>query len=140
MILGIGTDLISVERIAAALGRHGTRLAQRLLAEGELSHFRGLRQPAPFLAKRFAVKEAAAKALRSGIGGGLRWCEFELLHDDRGAPLLRLHGMAAERARALGVRSCHVSLADERGRALAFVIFCNDDPQHPFIRDPFAGG
>lgn len=75
-----------------------------------------------FLAKRFAVKEAAAKAFGTGIRNGLAFNQFEVVNDVLGKPTLRLHQRAAELAAELGVKSLHVTLADERRYACATVI------------------
>ncbi len=76
----------------------------------------------PLLAKRFAVKEAAAKAFGTGIRNGLAFNQFEVVNDALGKPTLRLHSRAAELAVELGVKSLHVTLADERRYACATVI------------------
>jgi holo-[acyl-carrier protein] synthase len=74
------------------------------------------------LAKRFATKEALAKAIGTGIGKEVRLQEIETTHDPRGKPLLQLHGVTLATATALGVTACQLSVADERTHALAFVI------------------
>jgi holo-[acyl-carrier protein] synthase len=79
-------------------------------------------QPVRFLAKRFAVKEAAAKAFGTGIRNGLAFNQFEVFNDGLGKPNIRLHARAAELAQQMGVTSIHVSLADERRYACATVI------------------
>lgn len=122
MIAGIGTDIVAVERIAGALRRHGERLAQRVLTAGELADYRDSGSPAALLARRFAAKEAAAKALGTGIGADVGLHDLEVEHDDRGRPLLRLHGGAARRAGQLGVVDAQLSLSDERDYAVAFVV------------------
>jgi len=121
-VLGIGTDLVAVPRMVALHTRHGERLAARLLAPAEHAAYRAAAEPAALLARRFAVKEAAAKALGTGIGAHAAFSDIELAHDPTGAPQLRLHGAAARRAEALGVRHTHISLSDEHDYALAFVI------------------
>jgi holo-[acyl-carrier protein] synthase len=122
MIIGIGTDIVLVERIAASLQRGGDRFARRILTETEFADFSARQQPAAFLAKRFAVKEAAAKALGTGIGRGISFQDFEVSHDAMGRPLLHLSGGAAARLQLLGGNSAHLSLADEKDCALAFVV------------------
>ena len=122
MIVGIGTDLVEIARIAASLDKLGLRFARRILAEAELQAFEESQQQAAFLAKRFAVKEATGKALGSGIGEGVNWAHIEVLHNELGAPQLALHAKALERAQALGARRWHVSISDEAGLAQAFVV------------------
>lgn len=119
MIDGIGTDIVRISRMKAALGRRGDALAQRLLAPIELPAFSDHPDPARFLSKRFAVKEAVLKALGTGLRGGIRWHDINVGHDDLGKPLLVLSGEAGRR---LGGRRCHLSVSDEQDYALAFVI------------------
>lgn len=119
MIDGIGTDIVRIARMQAALGRRGDALAERLLAPAELPAFADHLDPSRFLAKRFAIKEAVLKALGTGLRGGIRWHDISVLHDDLGKPLLALSGEAGRR---LGSRRCHLSVSDEQDYALAFVI------------------
>lgn len=121
MILGIGTDLVSVTRIARLHERYGIAFARRILAPSELLELPKARHPAHFLAKRFAVKEALVKALGCGFGNGVAPRQIALAHDVAGAPCLQLSGAAAERLTALDARA-QVSLSDERDYALAFVV------------------
>ncbi|ABM60825.1 holo-ACP synthase [Halorhodospira halophila] len=122
MIAGIGTDIVAVVRLERALERHGERFAQRILAPTELLNFREGGATAAFLARRFAAKEAASKALGTGFSDGVTLRDLEVVHDVRGQPSLRFHGAAAERAVALGVSEAALSLSDEREYAVAFVI------------------
>lgn len=122
MIVGIGTDIIEIERVQAMLDRHGDRLPQRILSALEMQRFGQVAQKVPWLAKRFAAKEAAAKALGTGIGEGVSWKHIEVVNDALGAPRLNLHEVALERAKALGADRFHLSLSDERAFAVAYVI------------------
>lgn len=122
MIIGIGTDIINIPRIDAVLTRQGRRFAERILHPEELAEFEHHPQPARFLSKRFAVKEAAAKALGTGIGQGVSWREIWLRHDELGAPLLCLEGVALSHAEKKGSYHYHVSLADEEAAVVAFVV------------------
>ena len=121
-IFGIGADVVDIRRIAALHARHPERFPQRILSEAELAEFAATPQKAAFLAKRFASKEAASKALGLGFRRGLRFTDFEVGHDAHGKPLLRLHGRAAELATSLGIAALHLSIADETHTAVAFVI------------------
>jgi len=121
-ILGLGTDIVEIERIAGVIERSGDRLARRVLSEAEWQQYQAHQQPVRFLAKRFAVKEAAAKAFGTGIRGGLAFNQFEVYNDALGKPGLRFFQHADELARRLGVKSVHVTLADERHYACATVI------------------
>ena len=122
-IIGIGTDIVEIARVEAVMARSGDRLAKRVLSDGELQQFLAHQQPARFLAKRFAVKEAASKAMGTGIRDGLAFNQFEVVNDALGKPRLQLLDVAAQFARTLGVVSVHVTIADERHYACATVIF-----------------
>lgn len=121
-ILGLGTDIVEIERIEGVISRSGDRLARRVLSENEWQQYQKHQQPVRFLAKRFAVKEAAAKAFGTGIRGGLAFNQFEVYNDALGKPELRFFQQAAELATKLGVQHVHVTLADERHYACATVI------------------
>lgn len=122
MIVGIGTDIIEVERIQSMLQKQGDRLPQRLLSVGELQRYEQVANKVPWLAKRFAAKEAAAKALGTGIAQGISWKHIEVDNDVLGAPLLILHDAALLRASVMGANRFHLSLSDERAFAVAYVI------------------
>ena len=121
-ILGLGTDIVEIERIAGVIERSGDRLARRVLSEAEWQQYQTHKQPVRFLSKRFAVKEAAAKAFGTGIRGGLAFNQFEVYNDALGKPELRFFQHAAVVAERLGVKHVHVTLADERHYACATVI------------------
>ncbi|NYS28248.1 MULTISPECIES: holo-ACP synthase [unclassified Pantoea] len=121
-ILGLGTDIVEIERIAGVIERSGDRLARRVLSEAEWQQYQTHKQPVRFLSKRFAVKEAAAKAFGTGIRGGLAFNQFEVYNDALGKPELRFFQHAADVAERLGVKHVHVTLADERHYACATVI------------------
>ncbi|MBW1253733.1 holo-ACP synthase [Pantoea allii] len=121
-ILGLGSDIVEIARIADVISRSGDRLARRVLSDAEWHQYQQHLQPVRFLAKRFAVKEAAAKAFGTGIRGGLAFNQFEVYNDALGKPLLRFFDHAAEMAQRLGVQHVHVTLADERHYACATVI------------------
>ena len=84
MIYGIGTDIVQVVRIRESLDRHGERFAERILSDAELAEFRASAHPARFLARRFAAKEAVAKAFGTGFSGGLTFRDITIGHDDAG--------------------------------------------------------
>lgn len=121
-ILGLGTDIVEIDRIAAVIARSGDRLAKRVLSANEWVLYQAHQQPVRFLAKRFAVKEAAAKAFGTGIRNGLAFNQFEVFNDELGKPCLRLWDEALRLAEQMGVKSTHVTLADERHYACATVI------------------
>lgn len=122
MLLGIGTDLARIERFEALLQRRGTAITQRLLTPAEQTAMQQAANPAAYLAKRFAAKEALLKALGTGLRAGLSWQQMEVSNDPLGKPLMQLTGKAAERAAELGISHIHLSISDERDMALAFVV------------------
>ena len=86
MIFGIGTDIVSIKRIEDSLFRFGDRFLHRVLNEAEVAEYAQTSQPARFLAKRFAVKEAFSKAYGTGIGAEVGWHDVAIAHDARGKP------------------------------------------------------
>lgn len=121
MIRGLGTDMVEISRIEQALARHGERFVRRILGPAEYAAFAASNSSACHLAKRFAAKEAASKALGTGIGR-VSWHDIEVLNDAQGAPYLRFHRNAAARMAELGASSAWLSLSDEGGLALAFAL------------------
>lgn len=121
MIIGLGTDIVAVARIEAALERTPA-LAERILTPIELDEWSSSSQQARFLAKRFAAKEAAVKALGTGIGRGVGWQQFEVSKNELGRPLIQLSGRAAEIAQELGATHWHLSYSDEVDYVVAQVI------------------
>lgn len=118
MLLSSGIDLIEIKRIQKALERHGDRFLDRIYTEAEIKQARG---NAPELAARFAAKEAASKALGTGIGP-VSWREMETINDFSGKPQLHLHGRAALLAEELGYTTWSVSLTHSRDTAAAVVV------------------
>jgi holo-[acyl-carrier protein] synthase len=121
VIFGIGTDIVRVDRMQKNIERHGERFAERILTATELVEFRTEARPAHFLAKRFAAKEAAAKAMGTGFRDGLMLHHIGVTHDQSGKPQLAFTDQAEEFIRRHGITSVHVSLADEQDHAVAFV-------------------
>ena len=106
MILGIGIDIIEVDRIKASFERFGERFLKRILLPNEISYCLSHRVPAPFLAARFAAKEAISKAFGTGIGVHLGWQDMEIGRKESGEPFVILHGdgqrlLATRAARAV---------------------------------------
>lgn len=122
MIGGIGTDIIQVQRIAEALGRHGERFASRILTERELVQFHHAQDAERFLAKRWAAKEAIAKALGTGIGSRVTFHSMDIHHDAHGKPLVVLRSGALEQLERLGAIQCLLTLSDEADYAVAFAL------------------
>jgi holo-[acyl-carrier protein] synthase len=113
MIVGVGIDVVDVERFGAALGRTAG-LAARLFTDAEAS------RPLASLAARFAAKEALAKALGAPVG--MAWHDAEIVSEESGRPMLEIRASVRRRADALGVASVHVSLSHDAGIASAVVI------------------
>lgn len=122
MVLGLGTDLIEIERIQQSLDRFGERFAQKVFTEGEIAYCQRKKHSAESFASRFAAKEAAAKALGTGISRGITWKEIEVRRKPGERPTLHLSGRAAELAAAMGVRDVHLSLTHSREVAMAVVV------------------
>jgi holo-[acyl-carrier protein] synthase len=126
MIIGIGADLCDIRRIEAALARHGERFTQRLFTEAERARAERRPKPAATYAKRFAAKEACAKALGTGLSRGVFWRDMEVVNAPGGRPTLRLTGGAAARLAAICPRGMvpviHLTLTDEYPLAQAHVL------------------
>lgn len=124
MILGIGTDLVEIERLARSYARHGDRLIDRILGDRERAAAPAPDTPrfAAWLAKRFAAKEAAVKALGTGFVGGITLQDIQTIHDKRGAPSLVFAGVAQQRLEEIGGDQVHLSISDDQTHALAFVV------------------
>ena len=123
MVLGLGTDMIEIARIQASMDRYGEQFLQRVFTEGEIAYcLRKKRNAAESFAARFAAKEAGAKALGTGISQGVSWREIEVRRKQGQRPELEFSGRAAERAKAMGVRTISLSLTHSRDVAMAVVI------------------
>ncbi|HUH64334.1 MAG TPA: holo-ACP synthase [Terracidiphilus sp.] len=122
MIVGSGIDIIEVSRIEKVVERYGARFLDRVYTAAEQAYCLGKRNGAESLAARFAAKEAAAKALGTGISQGVSWSEIEVIRDPRGKPGLRLHGRAGEFAARLGVANVALSLTHTGQLAVASVV------------------
>ena len=121
MIIGLGTDIVEIDRIEAQI-KKSVRLADRVLTPDERQIFEQHMHPARYLAKRFAAKEAAVKALGTGIGHGISWQHISITNNELGQPSLSFNGEFAERCKLRGVTSSFVSISDEKHYAVATVI------------------
>ena len=126
MILGIGTDLANIDRIAATLERFGDRFRQRVFTPEELARAARRRDEAGTLAKRWAAKEACSKALGTGLAMGISWKDMAVSNLPTGQPVMALTGWAAERLAAMTPPGheaiVHVTLTDDHPWAQAFVV------------------
>jgi holo-[acyl-carrier protein] synthase len=121
MTIAIGTDIVEIQRIASALERQGDKFVQRILTESEIVEYQARGNSVAFLAKRFAAKEAIAKALGTGIGRGISFQHMIVSNNSEGAPQVELQDNAAERLKQLGGTNVLLSLSDEKNYALAYV-------------------
>ena len=126
MIVGTGTDIIRVPRLARLLARYGGRFLDKAFTPAEQQWCAGHDRPAERLAVRFAAKEALMKALGTGWSRGVLFTDIEVEADNRSRPRLRLRGEAARHAERLGVCGIHLSLSHEEEYAVAFVILETD--------------
>jgi holo-[acyl-carrier protein] synthase len=122
MVIGLGTDLIEIERIEHSVARFGQRFLERVFTPGEIAYCHAKKGSAESFAARFAAKEAGAKALGTGISRGVSWKEFEVKRKPGQRPELHLSGRAAEIARELGVKRMSLSLTHSRQMSMAVVV------------------
>jgi holo-[acyl-carrier protein] synthase len=124
-MLRTGVDQIEIDRVRKVVERHGNRFLTRVYTAAELAGCKGKIES---LAARFAAKEAAAKALGTGIWrNGIRWIDIEVLRDHpSGAPQILLHCAASEQALSLGLTEWSISLSHDRDKAIAFVVALGD--------------
>ncbi|MDB6070387.1 MAG: holo-acyl-carrier-protein synthase [Verrucomicrobiales bacterium] len=124
-----GLDLVETARIARILERGGDAFLDRTYTADEVGYCRQHRDPVPRFAARFAAKEAVAKALGTGIGSAAAFKEIEVFHEAGGAPAVRLHGHAAETAKAQGIAWIRLSLTHTEHYAAAMVIIGRNAPR-----------
>ena len=116
-VVGVGIDIVEVDRMRRALERH-PRLASRLFTAEEKLYCESRRHPHLHFAARFAAKEAALKALGTGLRG-VSWIDLEVFRDELGRPHMRLSERAVARARSLGIDRIMLSLSMSRAQAVA---------------------
>ncbi|MGI4815903.1 MAG: holo-ACP synthase [Janthinobacterium lividum] len=126
MIRGLGTDIVRIDRIDAALARHGERFAQKILGPEELAVYRSRAARHPprgraFLATRFAAKEAVSKAIGLGIRWPMTWRAAQILNDAKGRPIVVASGELAEWLTQQRL-TLHITLTDEHDVAVAFAV------------------
>ena len=125
-VLGIGTDLVQISRIADSVSRFGDRFARRILCDAEFAEWSAHPDPVNYLAKGFAAKEAASKALGTGIAAGVSFHDFRLWRDEAGAPAFELSGEAGRLCSESGSQKnpakILISLSDDAGLVQAFAI------------------
>jgi len=122
VVIGVGTDIVEVERIRSAHERHGDKFLHRIYTEEEIAYCRKHRDPLPFLAARFAAKEAASKAFGTGIARGFGWKTFSVTHDEHGAPLAVFDDAGKRLLEDRGASGALVSLSHTAGLGHAIVL------------------
>ena len=125
MIVGLGVDIAEVDRIAAAIERHGRAFLKRVFTPAEIVYCEKHRNRAERFAGRFAAKEAAMKALGTGWTNGVRWVDVEVVREPSGKPTLKLSGASRAIADRLGVKNIALTITHTGNTALAQVIFEN---------------
>ena len=127
--IGLGIDLVNIPRMREVIARWDERFLKRVFTEGEIAYCRARRDPATHFAARFAAKEAAMKALGTGLSLGVRWRDLEVRRDRGQAPRLLMHGRSREIGLARGGRAMLVALTHDGDYALAQTMLVNDEPR-----------
>ena len=117
MILGVGIDIIEVARIKASYEKFGERFVSRILHADEIAYCLSHKNPAPFLAVRFAAKEAISKAFGTGICAQLGWQDMEIRRKKSGEPFVVLHGKGKELFASRGAKQLLISLSHTQNYA-----------------------
>jgi holo-[acyl-carrier protein] synthase len=120
-LLGLGMDLVEIDRMEDSIKKFGDRFLQRIFHPGEVRYAQSQARPATHLAARFAAKEAASKALGTGIGKALHWLGMEIGRHSSGEPFLRFHAAGADLAKSRGVLRALVTLSHTRTHSAATV-------------------
>ncbi|HEY9898787.1 MAG TPA: holo-ACP synthase [Pantanalinema sp.] len=121
-ILGIGVDLVDIERLRGVVARRGEAFLARVFTPDEIAYCQRHKDPGPSLSARFGAKEALVKALGVGWQPGMKWTDIEVQREAGGRPLLVLHGRTGAIAAERGVRAAHLSLTHGEREAVAYVI------------------
>ena len=122
MTLGTGIDIIEVTRIATSYEKFGERFVNRILLPDEIAYCRSHKNPAPFLAARFAAKEAISKAFGTGIGAALGWQDLEIRRKESGEPYVVLHGKGEQLFAARNAKRLFISLSHTANYAAAMAV------------------
>jgi len=123
--VGLGVDITEVDRIQGAIERQGERLLKRIYTPAEIAYCERFKNKFERYAGRFAVKEAAMKALGTGWSRGVRWVDIEVVREKGGKPALKLAGEAKQIAERMGVKNIAITITHTEKQALAQVIFEN---------------
>lgn len=121
-VLGLGVDIVEVDRIEQACARHGERFINRIFTEDERAYCMGMKNPWPHFAARFAAKEAASKAFATGIGAEFGWTSVSICKGDQGQPLAQFSESAYSLLSKMGASDLLLSLSHTRKLAIAAAI------------------
>jgi holo-[acyl-carrier protein] synthase len=119
MLAGIGVDIVDIARIEAAINRHGRQFINRVFTKAEIKYCSSRHRPAQNYAARFAAKEAVFKILRTGLSGGIRWTDVEIINDPAGCPSARLRRAARDTAQRLHITKIHLSISHTHSLSIA---------------------
>jgi len=122
MIVGVGIDIVEIDRIERLMNEKGDLFMRRVFTDWEVATCNARARPMQHFAGRFAAKEAAFKALGTGLGSGVSWKSVELVNEPSGRPVLRLGGAAAEHMKKLGATKVWVSVSHGLAHAVATVV------------------
>jgi len=121
-VIGIGVDLVEVERVQHSLDRFGERFMKRVFTEGEIAYCQTMKFPARHFAARFAAKEAVSKAFGTGIGKAMGWRDIDVHKKESGEPFLVFHAGAAHLARERDMKSSWITLSHTDHHAVAMIV------------------
>jgi len=130
MIFGVGTDIVELSRIRQIFDRYGEHFARRILMDSELALYHRSKQPARFLAMRFAGKEATVKAMGTGFAHGVWLRDVGILHNEWGRPVIAWSERGRRVCDRLGIGAGHVSLTDDAGLVIAFAVVETASPKY----------
>jgi holo-[acyl-carrier protein] synthase len=134
MIVGLGVDLIEIDRVKRAYLKHGQRFMERLFTPGEAQYCLRKKDPYPSLAGRFAAKEAVIKAFSHGFGGRWKWTQIEVVREPSGKPTLKLTGVMEELRAKRQIDLVHLTIAHSKRDATATVVFESSKPDKTKVR------
>ncbi len=121
-IFGIGIDIVQIDRMERSISKHGEKFIDKILHPNEVEIIQRLKNKPRYLAKRFAAKEAFAKALGTGIVEGVTLPRIEVTNDEQGKPAICVHGQTKSKLEQLGIRHIFISISDEKDYAVAQVV------------------
>ena len=127
MILGLGTDIVEVDRIARMIADHGDHFLERVFTKTEIAHCQPRRESAPHYAGRWAAKEAVMKVLGTGFTNEVGWTDIEINVRPSGQPFIELYGPTLAFAQRLGIRQILITISHTKQYATATAIGVDDE-------------